>query len=200
MADTTKKNILAIDDNLTTLTELRVILESTYEVYLAKDAEVAKKILHSATIDLILLDLEMPGMSGIDFLDAIHNNTSFYFIPIVIVSAHGTGDIILRAKKKGASDFIVKPCNPKTLLEKVASVLKIARKKISREILARKLNILETACTANQGSRVMEIIAELGQVYCDIAVDLELSEICTSAESGDYDETAKKISTLLKAL
>ena len=198
--DATKKNILVVDDNLATLAELRTILEGSYEVHLAKNVEQAKTILHQTLIELILLDLEMPGMSGMDFLDAIHNNTSFYYIPIIIVSAHGTGDFIVKAKKKGASDFIVKPCNPKKLLEKIYSVLKTARKKMSREVLARKLNILETACTMGQGSRVTEIVTELEQVYCDIAVDLELTEICKSAGTGDYKTAVKKITILLKDL
>jgi len=200
MIEATKKNILAVDDNLVTLAELHTILEGSYEVHLAKDAQLAQSILHKTPIDLILLDLEMPGMSGMDFLDAIHNNTSFYFIPIIIVSSHGTEDSIKRAKKKGASDFIVKPCNPKTLIEKINAVLKTARKRMSREVVARKLNLLQTACTNKQSSRVSEIIAELEQIYCEIAIDLELAEICTTAEEGKYKETAKKISVLLKDL
>ena len=200
MNEAIKKNILVVDDNLSTLAELRTILEVSFEVFLAKSAEDAKKILHASPIDLILLDLEMPGMPGIEFLDAIHNNTSFYFIPIIIVSAHGTGDLIVKAKKNGASDFIVKPCNPKTLIEKINSVLKLARKKISTEILARKLSILETACTMGQYSRVTDLVQELEQVYSTIAVDLELAEICNCAGSGDYKNAIKRISALLNDL
>jgi len=200
MPETLKKNILAVDDNLTTLKEFNTILKDSFDVHLAKDANQAQTILYTTQIDLILLDLEMPGMSGLEFLDAIHNNTSFYYIPIIVVSAHGTGDIIVTAKKKGVSDFVVKPCNPKTLIEKIYTVLKTAKKRMSREVLARKLNILETACSMAQSSRVSEIITELEQVHCDIAIDLELAEICKSAESGKYQATVKKISAVLKDL
>jgi PleD family two-component response regulator len=195
-----RKNILAIDDTLTALTEIRAILQSSYEVHLAQDIESAKTILHTKPIDLMLLDLEMPDMPGIQFLDAIHTNISFYFIPIIVVSAHGTEDLIVSAKLKGASDFVVKPVNPKILTEKVQTVLKLARKKLSREIISRKLNILETACTMNQASRVNEIVGELEQVYCDIAVDLQLAEICGIAGSGDYKTAIKKIASLIKDL
>ena len=198
MREATKKNILAIDDNSVSLTVINTILEGSYKVYLAKNTELATKILHAEPIDLILLDLEMPDMPGIDFLDAIHNNTSFYYIPIIIVSSHGTEDLIVKAKKKGASGFVVKPCNPKTLIDKIEATLKIARKKISWEVLARKLNILETACIMKQNSRISEIINELEQVHCDIAVDLELTEICKNARAGDYKMVTKKISALLK--
>ena len=198
--EATKKNLLAIDDNLSTLAELRSILEGSFEVHLAKDAGVARTILHKTPMDIILLDLEMPGMPGMEFLDAIHNNTSFYFIPIIVVSSHGTEDMIKKAKKNGASDFVVKPCNPKTLIEKINSVLKTARKKMSREVVARKLNILETACNTQQTSRINEIITELEQIYCEISIDLIIAEICSSAEEGNYKEAAKKISALIKDL
>ena len=200
MSEASKENILVVDDNLTTLAELRIILEGSFEVYIAKDTKLAQSILHKTPIDLILLDLEMPDMSGLDFLDAIHNNTSFYFVPIIIVSSHGTEDSIKKAIKNGASGFIVKPCNPKSLIDKINSVLKTARKKMSREVLSRKLNLLETACTTIQSYRIDEIVTELKQVYCDIAVDLELAEICKLAEEGNYKETEQKIKKLLKTL
>jgi DNA-binding NtrC family response regulator len=200
MLEATKKNILVIDDNLTTLAELRIMLEGSFEVYVAKDAKLAQSILHKAPIDVILLDLEMPGMSGLDFLNAIHNNTSFYFLPIIIVSSHGTEDSIKKAKKNGASGFIVKPCNPKSLIDKINSVLKTARKKISKEVLARKLNIIETACATGQGARIIELVNELEQVYCDIAIDLELAEIYKEAVSGNYKKTADRITALIKDL
>jgi FixJ family two-component response regulator len=142
----------------------------------------------------------MPGLPGMEFLDAIHTNTSFYFIPIIIVSSHGTGDSIVRAKKRGASDFVVKPINQKILLEKIYSVLKFARKKTSRETIARKLNILETACTVGISGRVVELVAELEQVYCEIAIDLEIAEICNNAREGSYTIAAGKISKLIKNL
>ena len=108
--------------------------------------------------------------------------------------------MIKKAKKNGASDFVVKPCNPKTLIEKINSVLKTARKKMSREVVARKLNILETACNTQQTSRINEIITELEQIYCEISIDLVIAEICNSAEEGNYKEAAKKISALIKDL
>lgn len=200
MIEVVKKNILVVDDSLVTLSVLQSLLERSYEIYPTKDVKSAEKILHAKPIDLILLDIEMPDMSGMDFLDAIHNNTSFYHIPIIIVSSHGTEDTIVKAKKKGASDFVVKPCNPKTLLEKINSVLKVARKRINHEVLARKLNILETACTMKQASRVKEIITELEQLYCDIAVDIKLTELCKCAESEDYKEMTKKINAILEEL
>ncbi|GHV84639.1 hypothetical protein AGMMS50230_02470 [Spirochaetia bacterium] len=200
MLENAKKTILAIDDDITILTLLRTILEGTFEVCLAKNAEIAMKILHTTRIDMILLDMKMPGLSGIELLDAIHQNTSFYYIPIIVVSSCGTPDVIVPAKKAGASDFIVKPIVPRTLLEKIHSTFKISAKKINHDILSRKLIILETACEQGKSSRVEEVVDELSQVYYNIATDLEIAEICKCAREMNYNLAAKKISKLLSGL
>jgi len=64
-----KKTILAIDDDISTLTTIRSILDRNYEISLAKNINIAKTILNKTTVDMILLDMDLPGISGMDFLN-----------------------------------------------------------------------------------------------------------------------------------
>ena len=195
-----KKTILAIDDDITILATMRGILEGTYDVSLAKNLDIAKTILQTIEVNMILLDMDMPGLSGMDFLDELQKSDSYYHIPVIIVSSYGTADVIVEAKKGGASDFVVKPIVPKTLLGKIHSVFKTARRKITHESLVRNLKFLETTCLMGKSSNVEEIITNLEHVYCDKAIDLEIAEICKHARNMDYSLVAEKIKPLLANL
>jgi PleD family two-component response regulator len=195
-----KKTILAIDDSIATLTTIRSILERMYEISLAKDAEIAKTILNTTSVDLILLDMEMPDFSGMKFLTILQNDISWYHIPVIIVSSHGTPDVIIDSKKSGAVDFIVKPIHPTILIDKVTSVLKTSRKKISKTGLARKLQILENSCGMGKSSQVEDIIKDLEQIYFDLKTDIEIAEICKFARNMDYKLVGVKIKPLLLSL
>ena len=125
MADR-RKTILAIDDDITILNGIRTILEETYEVSLAKNTEIAKAILNAVDVALILLDMNMPGLSGMDFLEFIRNDGSYKHIPVIIVSSQGTDDVLLEIKKRGAVDFVIKPIVPNILREKIHLAFKIS--------------------------------------------------------------------------
>jgi len=195
-----KKTILAIDDNIATLTTISSILERSYEVSLARNAEIAKTILNTAKVDLILLDMEMPDVSGMEFLSIIRNDNSFYHIPIIIVSSHGTTDVIIDAKKEGAADFVVKPISPQILLEKIRLILKTERRKISKTGLLRKLQLLENSCAIGKGGQIKKEIEDLEHIYFDFKTDLEITEICRLAKEMEYNLARGKIKQLLNNL
>ena len=73
-----RKTILAIDDDITILASIRSILTKSFDVSCAKNIEIAKTILGTTEVDLILLDMEIPGVSGMEFLETLHKNSAFY--------------------------------------------------------------------------------------------------------------------------
>jgi CheY-like chemotaxis protein len=123
MADNDKKLILAVDDMVVNLHMMQSILESVYHVSLAKKADIALQILRSVKVDLILLDVEMPDISGFDFLENLKANPEYASIPVIMVTSHGTEDIISKATLGGARDFIVKPVDSASLLQKIKNIL-----------------------------------------------------------------------------
>lgn len=110
------------------LTVLRNILCNDYDVRPVKSAKTALLLMNSVTPDLILLDLEMPEMSGLEFFDLIRNSPDHpeqKDIPVIFVSSHGTEGIMRRPG--GPQDSVAKPIDPAALLKKIDALLKAGK-------------------------------------------------------------------------
>ncbi|MDR1625518.1 MAG: response regulator [Spirochaetia bacterium] len=119
----TQKIILAIDDMLTDLSSLQVMLEKNFDVRICKSAGTALKILETLKADLILLDIEMPGMSGFEFLHTIRKRPEHWNTPVIIVSGHTEEEFFSHALKQGADACIPKPVQAGELLRKIQEIL-----------------------------------------------------------------------------
>jgi PleD family two-component response regulator len=123
---TAKKIILAVDDMPVNLTAVRNILCRDYDIRPFKSAKTALLMLNTVKVDLILLDVEMPEMSGFEFLDRIRNNPEHpeqKDIPVIFITSHGEEDFAAQAASGGAQDYAVKPFEPAVLMEKIGSLL-----------------------------------------------------------------------------
>lgn len=124
MATTT---ILVIDDEKNIRRTLRMVLESEdYQVLEAGSAEDGLKLVEENPIDCILLDLKLPGMSGLDFLARlreIHGADNFP-LPIIVISGHGTVSDAVQATRLGAFDFLEKPLDRERVMITLRNALK----------------------------------------------------------------------------
>ena len=91
-----------------------------YQVIEAEDGHNGLAAAQKQRPDLIILDLSMPDLDGLAVLKKLRDDPVTAEIPVIVCSARGYKDDILRAKQRGATDFIVKPVSPNTLLEKVS--------------------------------------------------------------------------------
>ncbi|MDR2842323.1 MAG: response regulator [Spirochaetaceae bacterium] len=114
-----KKIVLAVDDMPEVLSSINAILQEKYDVRLAVDANAATEALESVSVDLVLLDVEMPGMSGLQFIEKLQKDAKFKSIPVVFITANKENKTVQEALKKGAKGYIVKPFSPESLLESV---------------------------------------------------------------------------------
>ncbi len=87
-------------------------------------AEEGLERLKSSTFDLILLDLMLPGMSGLEFCRRVRRAESTQHIPIIMVTAKGSEEEVVRGLETGADDYITKPFSPAIFLARVKSVLR----------------------------------------------------------------------------
>lgn len=118
-----KQKILAVDDMGINLRTVKLALETDFEVRLAKSGELALSIVASEKIDLILLDIEMPKMSGFDFMEKLKTNPKTTVPPVIFVTAHATPELLARAKIAGAVGYVIKPFDSEVLRKKVCEAL-----------------------------------------------------------------------------
>ena len=104
-----EKIILAIDDMPEVLTSINEILGHDYDVRPAKSAAAALMMLRTEKVDLILLDIDMPVLSGFDFQEFAKRKPDIGKIPILFITSLTNPDIIKKAKTSGALGFIAKP-------------------------------------------------------------------------------------------
>ena len=114
-----KRIILSIDDNVQQLTEYKTILVPKYDFRAVKAASEALNFLNNNQVDLILLDIEMPNISGFEFLGDIRKIPSYFKVPIVIVSGNTGHEFYERARNSSAADVLTKPVMPEILVQAI---------------------------------------------------------------------------------
>jgi DNA-binding response OmpR family regulator len=128
--DDTKPQVYVIDDNAADLVMARLLLRKEgCEPHLFEDQSKALETLSKETPNLILLDIEMPGISGLDLLKRLRRKVHLQNVPIVMVT--GKSDIadVRTAIASGANDYIVKPLDPEIFEAKLWRMLKDFAKK-----------------------------------------------------------------------
>ena len=124
MKDTENPVILVIDDSNTNVVLLEAILSGMgYFIETAMSVKEANQSMLKQLPDLILLDLLMPKDNGYDFLKEIKANEDTKHIPVLVISAVTDADNVRKTLSMGAADYIKKPVDIQTLVEKVKSIL-----------------------------------------------------------------------------
>jgi DNA-binding response OmpR family regulator len=122
----TMKVLICEDDNLTLQALEHSIRIEGYETLTARDGLEAKKILNDVQIDLLVTDLHMPNIDGLELIQHIRNDLRRTF-PIIMLTRVGSDDIVLHAFEQGADDYITKPFSPKELSIRIKKALMRAR-------------------------------------------------------------------------
>ncbi len=100
-------SVLIVDDDRTARYGMRRALEETYKIFEAESAAEARRVLAAENPDLLLLDIEMPGENGLEFLRALKEGGDER--PVVMITAYGSEKIAVEAMKSGAYDYLPKP-------------------------------------------------------------------------------------------
>lgn len=122
--DDTKDLILLADDSITTLTMVSARLQRTgYEVVTATRGDDALALALARRPQLVVLDLDMPGMGGIEVARQLRADESFAEIPIILLTSHAAEEYVQAGLAAGANDYIVKPFSPQALATRVDDLL-----------------------------------------------------------------------------
>jgi len=123
LQDKTMPKILIVDDDVT-ITELLKVLVTMegHQPITVNDSMQAIEVANSVNPDLITLDLMMPGLTGFELCELLHNDPKFEKIPIVIVSAKDDFESKEKALQAGATDYVTKPFGADDLMGKIKAL------------------------------------------------------------------------------
>ncbi len=116
------KSILVIDDDQSVLSLLKAFLEPEgFDVSTATDGSYGMQLLRETKIDLVLLDILMPGLDGYQVIQSIREQSN---VPIIMITGIKEKDSAVKSLKLGADDYVAKPFNKKELMARIQSKLK----------------------------------------------------------------------------
>ncbi|GAA4949633.1 hypothetical protein GCM10023314_23680 [Algibacter agarivorans] len=120
-----RMKIVLAEDNTTLSLLLKFRLEKEgFDLFMAKDGKEALELIESNSPDLIITDIMMPFISGLEVISHIRNKINSE-TPIIVFSAAGQEEMVLKAFNLGANDFMGKPFSPNELMIRVNRLLKI---------------------------------------------------------------------------
>jgi DNA-binding response OmpR family regulator len=119
-----KPSVLLIDDDEEMRTYMRQILTDTYTILEADSAETGRELLGNVEPDLIISDIVMKGISGVEFCSELKNAKETSYIPLILLTGSSSPEVKLKGIECGADDFITKPFGKELLLARIKSLLR----------------------------------------------------------------------------
>ncbi|MDO5047236.1 MAG: response regulator transcription factor [Anaerococcus sp.] len=198
-------NILIVEDEKAISNIVRTYLEKDgYKVYQAYDGKKALEIFTSTKIDLVILDLMLPKLSGEEVIKDIRNRSK---TPVIIISAKVEEEDRINGLRLGADDYVIKPFSPKELVERVKAVLRriekynipradIIKTKDNRLLMDLKYNRFlkdgeEVSLTKNEFSILKTLFSSPNKIFTR-------DEIIELTFGLDYDAYDRAIDTHIK--
>jgi CheY-like chemotaxis protein len=119
------KKILMVDDSATSLAMNRIVItkKTPHEVLLAENGPDGLKLASSSRPDLILLDVMMPGMDGLEVCKKLRSNSETSKIPIVLLTYRSGDDIVKRGFESGCTAYLNKPLEDAKLIQTITQYL-----------------------------------------------------------------------------
>ncbi len=120
-----KKTILVVDDEQDILDLIEYNLKKEgFGVIKAEDGEEGISLAYEHNPDLVLLDIMMPKMDGMEVCDNLRNNDQLKNLPIIFLTARGDENTEVKGLNRGADDYIIKPISTKKLISRIKAVLR----------------------------------------------------------------------------
>ena len=123
--DSMKSTVLIVDDDAMMLQMAEFILqkEDNLKILKANSGMQCIRALQQEKVDLVLLDIEMPGMNGLKTMELIKKREEWSNIPVIFLTATSDRDTVVKASMLGVSGYVKKPFLPQDLVERVQSTL-----------------------------------------------------------------------------
>jgi len=116
------RKVLVVDDSKLMHKMYEVMLRQYPLVYASDGRQALERLQEHADIDLVLLDINMPNMNGLEFLAQIRSNGAHQSLPVIIISTEGRDEDTQRGLEAGATAYIKKPFHSEDILEKISQL------------------------------------------------------------------------------
>ena len=119
-----KKTLLVVDDSPTALMMNTMLLgRQPYNIVSAKDGQEAVEKAIASPPDLVVMDVMMPGMNGIEACRAIRQHEATRLVPVILITTRGEEEYVAQGFAAGCNDYVTKPVNATELVAKVRALL-----------------------------------------------------------------------------
>ncbi|NCD68119.1 hybrid sensor histidine kinase/response regulator transcription factor [Mucilaginibacter agri] len=119
-----RQSIMVIDDNQEIRTYIKKIFQADYVIYEAGDGQIGLELIRQKLPDVIISDIVMPGLSGLELCKTIKQDSALSHIPIILLTGESEPSIRLQGIKEGAVDFVNKPFDKELLVARVRSIIR----------------------------------------------------------------------------
>lgn len=119
------KNVLIVEDSKAIRSVIRIALEEAGDFFAAEanNGFEALKMLPSRRFDLIITDINMPDINGLELISYLRNNANYLSIPVFIISTEGSQQDIEKGRRLGANEYLTKPFDPTRLQALITTYL-----------------------------------------------------------------------------
>ncbi|SDW34430.1 Two component regulator propeller [Hydrobacter penzbergensis] len=176
---TDKRSILFIDDDHEIRQYMRKLLQNTYLYYEAKSGEEGIELVHKLEPDLVISDISMGGMSGLELCELIKKDENSSHTPVILLTASLATEMQLEGIKNGADEYITKPFDKDLLFAKIQNIL--ANRNILRQYFFDQITLKESHSK----------VPEEYQNFLKECIEIVEEHI------GDDDFTVKKMARLM---
>ncbi|MBQ1581702.1 MAG: response regulator, partial [Prevotella sp.] len=184
-------SVLIVDDNNDIREYLRTILQDKYQVFEAEDGQKGLALAQEQVPDIIISDVMMPVMNGLEFCQNIKMNEITSHIPVILLTARALNSHQIEGYKSGADAYITKPFQPDLLLARIGNLLR--NRHLLKDLWGTSSNATKkedkTATTENtslssEGTRENAFISRFKKVVEERMTDSELSVETIGSELG----------------
>ncbi len=178
-----KYRILIVDDSTDDIHFILENLKQEYAVLVATSGEKALEMIgNGPRPDVILMDVEMPGMNGYETCRQVKHNPESSDIDVIFVSAHDSTDEKLAGYEAGGSDYLIKPVQTCELLQKVKLVIK--DKHVRAAVESEKTQAMQTAMTAISSAGEQGVVVDFMRRSFSVTSVEELARLVVEATSS----------------
>ena len=157
--DAERQLVLVVDDNREIRAYVRSHLERTYRVVEAADGLEALERARAGPPDLVVSDLMMPGLDGVELVRALREDPDLSFVPVILLTARAELESRLRGLESGADDYLAKPFEPAELLARIGNLIALRQRLRERLREAAPVPSVETEADSNRlESRLRAVI------------------------------------------